>query len=177
MGSLKGRAGTQLLAMSSVEKGPEISDTGAPAISEETEGGKSTAVKWAVHLYHTTKEITLCFISPSQATSALRFQGPRHLSTHRGRSRWPCAFRGSGPLRTGTTACFKVCSCWTHTVGSNVRKGPCGGVRWFEEAGKAGALCRWGCVSQSLLGAVWSCFLRGVEEGRVGQGSRKRSSI
>lgn len=45
MGSFKGRAGTQLLAMSSVEKGPEISDTGAPAISEETEGGKSTAVK------------------------------------------------------------------------------------------------------------------------------------
>ena len=49
MGSFKDRAGTQLLAMSSVEKGPEISDTGAPAISEETERGggglKSTAVK------------------------------------------------------------------------------------------------------------------------------------
>lgn len=45
MGSFTGRAGTQLLATSSVEKGPEISDTGAPAISEETEGGKSTAMK------------------------------------------------------------------------------------------------------------------------------------
>lgn len=74
MGSLRGRAGTQLLAMSSVEKGPEISDTGAPAISEETEGGKSTAVKRAVHLYHTTKEITLCFIS--QATWAPGSKGP-----------------------------------------------------------------------------------------------------
>lgn len=49
MGSFKGRVGTQLLATSSVEKGPEISDTGAPAISEETEGGESTAMKRAVH--------------------------------------------------------------------------------------------------------------------------------
>lgn len=48
MGSFNGRAGTQLLAMSSVEKGPEISDTGAPAISEETEGGKAAAMKRAV---------------------------------------------------------------------------------------------------------------------------------
>ena len=48
MGSFNDRAGTQLLAMSSVEKGPEISDTGAPAISEETEVGKATDVKGAV---------------------------------------------------------------------------------------------------------------------------------
>lgn len=37
-GSFRAWAGTQLLATSSVEKGPEISDTGAPAISEEKEG-------------------------------------------------------------------------------------------------------------------------------------------
>ena len=42
MGSFIGRAGTQLLAMSSVKKGPEISDTRTPAISAQGLAAKPT---------------------------------------------------------------------------------------------------------------------------------------
>lgn len=84
MGSFNGRAGTQLLAMSSVEKGPEISDTGAPAISEETEGGTSHSCEMSSHPHHMTQDITFCFIGHSQVALALTFRRPQGLSTHPG---------------------------------------------------------------------------------------------
>ena len=109
MGSFNGRAGTQLLAMSSVEKGPEISDTGAPAISEETEGGKATDVKGAVIPITRPRTWPFALSAASQVALAATFRRPQCLSVTRGVSVAVCLQRVQSP------------SCWTDSVSQGLQ--------------------------------------------------------
>lgn len=160
MGSFKGRAGTQLLAMSSVEKGPEISDTGAPAISGETERGKIHSCEGRSPSPPCNERENACSVRPRPHGSGASGSGRGPLRQH-GVTAFSARTRARYVLRSAGAA-----PTWGRAMGRRAHPEASGApARPGRAAGPGGR----GCIAQRLGRTTETGRLGGKEGKEVGR--------